>query len=228
MGFTVTRRAIYSSGHPARGSGLTNPFGLIKSSDDGKTWQQLGLQGESDFHLTASGFDSGALYVYNSHPNSRMNAPGLYASLDDGATWRRASAQGLSEVPAALAVHLTDSQVVAVATEGGLYLSQDAGEHFQPIIQSVQVLSAAFSVDGKRLWFGSYGNAAQISSLDLTTRQVSALGMPPLDQDGAAYLVQNPARPQEWAMATFKRDVYLSQDEGKSWTAIARAGQPVE
>ncbi|MFU7548103.1 glycosyl hydrolase, partial [Pseudomonas paraeruginosa] len=53
MGYSVTRQAIYSSGHPARGSGLVNPFGVIKSSDGGRTWQQLGLQGDSDFHLLA-------------------------------------------------------------------------------------------------------------------------------------------------------------------------------
>ncbi|MGH8352145.1 MAG: F510_1955 family glycosylhydrolase [Pseudomonas sp.] len=227
MGFSVTRQAIYSSGHPAPGSGLTNPFGLIKSSDGGKTWQQLGLQGESDFHLLASGFDSGALYVYNAHPNSRMSSPGLYSSLNDGVNWQRAAAQGMSEAPTALAVHPTDSKVVAVATKGGLYLSRDAGEHFRAITRG-QVLSAAFSVDGNSLWFGSYDSAAQLSTLDLKTRQVSPLGVPPLNQDAVAYLTQNPARPQEWAMATFQRDLYLSQDAGKTWSAIARAGQPLE
>lgn len=228
MGFSMTRRAIYSSGHPAPGSGLANPLGLIKSTDGGSTWQSLGLQGESDFHLLAASFGTGALYVYNAHQNSRMNTPGLYASQDDGATWRRASAQGLGKVPVALAVHPTDSKVVAAVTEDGLFLSLDGGEHFQSAVQDVQVLSAAFSVDGKSLWFGGYEGSAQLSVLNLESHQISTLAVPPLDQDGAAYLVQNPVRPQEWAMATFKRDVYLSQDEGKSWVAIARAGQPVE
>ncbi len=228
MGFSVTRQAIYSSGHPARGSGLTNPFGLIKSSDDGRSWQQLGLQGESDFHLLASGFDSGALYVYNAHPNSRMSAPGLYFSLNDGADWQRASAQGMSEAPTALAVHPTDSKVVAVATNGGLFLSLDAGEHFQPVAQSEQVLSAAFSLDGKSLWFCSYSNAAKLSKLDLKTLQVTSLSVPELKEDAVAYLAQNPAKPQEWAMATFLRDVYLSKDAGKTWKALAQAGQTLE
>ncbi|WHV48086.1 F510_1955 family glycosylhydrolase [Pseudomonas aeruginosa] len=104
MGYSVTRQAIYSSGHPARGSGLVNPFGVIKSSDGGRTWQQLGLQGESDFHLLASGYDSATLYVYNTRPNSRMSVPGLYYSRNDGANWQRASAQGIGEAPTALAV----------------------------------------------------------------------------------------------------------------------------
>lgn len=228
MGYSVTRQAIYSSGHPAQGSGLTNPFGVIKSSDDGRTWQQLGLHGESDFHLLASGFDSGALYVYNAHPNSRMSATGLYFSLNDGADWQRASAQGISEAPTSLAVHPTDSKMVAVATSAGLYLSRDAGERFQAITQGEQVLSTAFSLDGKSLWFSSYSGAAKLSAFDLKTLQVTSLGVPELKEDTVAYLAQNPAKPQEWAMATFKRDVYLSKDAGKTWNAIAQAGQTLE
>lgn len=228
MGYSVTRQAIYSSGHPARGSDLSNPFGVIKSSDDGRTWQQLGLHGEADFHLLASGFDSAVLYVYSARPNSRMSSPGLYYSRNDGADWQRAAAQGIGEAPSALAVHPRDSRVVAVATGAGLYLSRNAGQRFQLASQSEQVVSAAFSLDGSSLWFGSYGNAAKLSRLDLQTRQVTPLGVPELHEDAIAYLAQNPARPQEWAMATFKRDVYLSQDAGMSWRAIAKAGQTLE
>ncbi|GLZ87436.1 hypothetical protein Pres01_34870 [Metapseudomonas resinovorans] len=228
MGYAVTRRAIYSSGHPAEGTGLTNPFGLIKSSDDGHTWQQLGLQGESDFHLLASGFENGAIYVFNSHPNSRMNAPGLYFSLNEGVDWQRASAQGITEEPVALAVHPTDSKTVALTTNAGLYLSRDAGEHFRALSRSEEALGLAFSMDGNSLWFGSYGNAAKLSKVELATGKVTSLGMPELQEDGIAYLAQNPTQLQEWAIATFKRDVYLSQDGGKSWSAIAKAGQTLE
>ena len=228
MGYSVTRQAIYSSGHPARGSGLVNPFGVIKSSDGGHTWQQLGLEGESDFHLLASGYDSATLYVYNTRPNSRMSTPGLYYSRNDGAKWQLASAQGIGEAPTALAVHPSDSRVVAVATAAGLYLSRDDGQRFRAVIEGEQVVSAAFSLDGSSLWFGSYGDAAKLSRLDLQTREVTALGVPELDEDAVAYLAQNPAQPQEWAMATFKRDVYLSKDAGTTWRAIAKAGQPLE
>lgn len=54
MGFSATRDALYSSGHPALGSGLINPLGLIKSSDGGKSWKKLGLEGESDSPLASS------------------------------------------------------------------------------------------------------------------------------------------------------------------------------
>jgi hypothetical protein len=38
MGFAATAGALYSSGHPAPGSTLVNPFGLMRSRDGGKTW----------------------------------------------------------------------------------------------------------------------------------------------------------------------------------------------
>lgn len=225
MGFSASCQAIYSSGHPASGSTLVNPLGVIKSSDGGSTWQQLGSQGESDFHLLASGFDNSALYVYNTHPNSKMTVPGLYYSLNDGAIWQHALEQGMGSEPSALAVHPTDSKTVAVATSSGLFLSSDAGEHVQPVVQSIQVLSVSFSIDGKSLWFGSFNKMPQLSSLDLKTREISVLGLPPLTQDAVTYLAQSPANAEEWAMATIKRDVYLSQDEGKTWKAIAQAGK---
>lgn len=228
MGFSGGRQAIYSSGHPASGSTLVNPLGLIKSSDGGSTWQPLGLQGESDFHLLASGFDSGAIYVYNTQPNSKMTSSGLYYSLNDGATWQHAVAQGMAPEPRALAVHPTDSKTVAVATSSGLFLSNDAGEHFQPALQNVQVLSVSFSIDGKSLWFGSYDKEPRLSILDLKTNVISTLGLPPLDKDAVVYLAQSPANAQEWAIATLKRDVYLSQDEGKTWKAIAQAGRTLK
>ncbi|WP_238474360.1 F510_1955 family glycosylhydrolase [Pseudomonas cavernae] len=228
MGYAVTRRAIYSSGHPAQGSGLTNPFGVIKSSDDGRTWQQLGLQGEADFHLLASGFDNGALYVFTGRPNSRMSAPGLYFSLNDGLDWQRAAAQGIAEVPVALAVHPTDSKTVALTTSTGLYLSRDAGQTFQALSQGEQAVGLAFSLDGNSLWFGSYGNAAKLSKVELATGQVTPLSVPELHEDAVAYLAQSPVQSREWAMATFKRDVYLSTDGGKSWSAIAKAGKTLQ
>lgn len=228
MGYAVTRRATYSSGHPAPGSGLTNPFGLIKSTDDGRTWQQLGLQGEADFHLLAAGFDNGAIYVFNGHPNSRMSTPGLYFSLNEGVDWQPAAAQGIAGEPIALAVHPTDSKTVALATSTGVYLSHDAGQSFQALSQGEQAVGLAFSVDGKSLWFGSYSNAAKLSKVELATGQVTPLSMPELQEDAAAYLVQNPTLPQEWAMATFKRNVYLSKDGGRSWNAIAQAGKTLQ
>src|SRR5258708_7118421 len=42
MGLSGTARNLYTSGHPAPGSALINPFGLMRSRDGGKSWEKLG------------------------------------------------------------------------------------------------------------------------------------------------------------------------------------------
>ena len=77
MGFTATADAnvFYASGHPAPGSGLPNPLGLISSDDGGMTWQQLSRAGVSDFHaLTVSG-------------HSLVAFDGELRTSPDGLTW---------------------------------------------------------------------------------------------------------------------------------------------
>jgi len=92
MGFAATASAIYSSGHPAAGSGLVNPFGLLRSKDGGKTWDKLALEGESDFHVMATSWNTNAIYVWNPQPNSRMKQAGLHYTRNDGFSWTRAGA----------------------------------------------------------------------------------------------------------------------------------------
>jgi hypothetical protein len=40
-----------------------------------------------------------------------------------------------------------------------------------------------------------------------------------------SFIAQNPARREEYAIATFNRNVYLSSDGGKSWKPIAERGE---
>ncbi|HEY0943612.1 MAG TPA: hypothetical protein VGD81_00030 [Opitutaceae bacterium] len=223
MGFGTTRRHFYTSGHPARGSGLTNPFGLMKSADGGKTWQRLGMEGEADFHLLATGFDTDAVFVYNAAPNSRMPAPGYYHTTNDGLAWARAAATGLRGEPAAIAAHPREPDTVAVATGAGAFLSRDAGGRFAPVTEG-QSLSVFFDLDGAHLWVGGYAGRATLTRIALAGGQAEAIALPAMSQDAVAYIAQNPIRPSELAFATFKRDVYLSGDGGRTWRPIAQQG----
>src|SRR2546428_4375170 len=132
MGFSATGKNLYSSGHPAPGSGVVNPFGLLRSRDGGKTWEKLGLEGESDFHLLATGWNTNAVYVWNPAPSSRMKRPGLHYTLTDGLVGNSARVSGLEGDPRALAVHPDDAAIVAVATSSDVFLSRDSGERFVP------------------------------------------------------------------------------------------------
>lgn len=225
MGFAVTREFFYSSGHPAPGSPLQNPFGLIKSPDGGQTWQSLGLAGEADFHLLATGYQTNAVYVVSAAPNSRMPQPGLYVTTDDGNHWQQASKSGLSAGRLrSLAVHPTQAQVVAVGGDNGLYLSQDSGENFQRLVEGIRVLAIFFAFDGDSLWFSSLAEQPTLTRRHWQTGASVALTLPPLHRDAVSYIAQNPTNQQEWAIATFKRNVYLSSDHGQTWRQIAKQG----
>jgi hypothetical protein len=196
MGFAATAKSLYSSGHPAHGSGLVNPFGLMRSRDGGKTWDKLGLEGESDFHLLATSWNSNAIYVWNPAPSSRMRSPGLHYTLNDGFSWKPARAAGLDGEPQALAVHPDDAATVAIASSGGVFLSRDSGESFKPIVSSTQGLSVFFDLDGKHLWHGSFDGASRLARVALAGSTATSIKLPPLGKDAIAYIARESISPQ--------------------------------
>jgi photosystem II stability/assembly factor-like uncharacterized protein len=224
MGFAATAKSLYSSGHPAPGSGGVNPFGLIRSDDGGKSWKKLGLEGETDFHLLATSWNTNAIYVWNPAPSSRIKQAGLHSTQNDGFVWKRASAKGIDGDPLAIAVHPDDAKAVAMASSKGVFESSDGGESFAHIAGG-QGTAVFFDLDGKHLWYGSYDTQPHLARARLKGGPSTQYTLPPLAQDAIAYIAQNPARRDEYAVATFKRNVYLSNDGGKSWKAIAEGGE---
>lgn len=225
MGFAGTAQSLYSSGHPAPGSGMVNPFGLMRSRDGGKTWQKLGLEGETDFHLLATGWNTNAIYVWNPGPSSRIPRAGLHYTVNDGFTWASAAAAGLAGDPHALAVHPDEVGTVAVATSKGVFLSRDAGARFAAVASTGQGVSVFFDLDGKDLWFGTFGDTASLVRTPLSGGKPARIHLPSLGRDAVAYIAQNPSERSEFAIATFGRSVYLSKDSGRSWTPIAQRGE---
>jgi hypothetical protein len=224
MGFSATKDAIYSSGHPAVGSGFVNPFGVIKSSDGGQTWKKLGFEGESDFHLLATGYETNAVYVVNPHPNSKMKEEGIYYTLNDGFAWQEAPARGLEGNPMSIAVHPSDPKTIAVGTGSGLYFSQDAGSTFQKLEEG-KVAAVFFDLNGNHLWFSSVDGNPELVRFNLDSKEAASVTLPAMVEDAVSYIAQNPAKQDEYAIATFKRSVYVSRDEGKTWKQIAENGQ---
>jgi len=225
MGFSATATNFYSSGHPAPNSGLVNPFGLIRSRDGGKTWDKLGLEGEIDFHLLATGWNTNAIYVWNPAPSSRMRRPGLHYTLNEGFAWMPAQATGLEGNPQALAVHPDNAATVALASAKGIYLSRDSGARFAPVAAGAEGLAVFFDLDGKRLWTSVFDGQPRLAHVPLGGGAATQVKLPPLSEDAVAYIAQNPATRNEYAIATFGKSVYVSKDAGRSWSLIADRGK---
>ncbi|MGH2537839.1 MAG: F510_1955 family glycosylhydrolase, partial [Candidatus Promineifilaceae bacterium] len=139
-------------------------------------------------------------------------------------SWQQSAGQGVTAQPIQVAVHPSQANVVALATEGGLFLSKDHGGSFTLISVAGPVTAAAFSPDGQTLLFGFQ----QLWAYSLGTQEISGRPAPSLAADDTiGYLAVNPARPAEIALATFNRDLYLSPDGGQSWPPIAQAGRGI-
>jgi photosystem II stability/assembly factor-like uncharacterized protein len=90
MGFTSLGKALFASGHPAKGSKAPNPLGLIKSIDGGLSWKAISLVGKVDFHfLEGAGTD---LYGADSQSGD------LIYSADSGKTWRSLGANTFADI----------------------------------------------------------------------------------------------------------------------------------
>jgi len=224
MGFSATAKGLYSSGHPAPGSGLVNPFGLIRSRNGGKTWDKLGLEGEIDFHGLAASWNTNAIYVWNPAPNSRMGKPGLHYTLNDGFAWKPAQAAGLKGEPRALAAHPDDAATVAVASSTAIHLSRDSGSRFETVAAAGEGLAVFFDLDGKHLWYSAFDGQPRLARVALAGGKATPVKLPPLREDAVAYIAQNPASRSEYAIATFGRSVFISKDAGRSWSRIASRG----
>lgn len=225
MGFAAARTRLYSSGHPAEGSGLVNPFGLIRSDDGGKTWQKRGLEGETDFHMLGVSWNTNAIYVWNPEPSSKMRATGVHFTLNDGFTWQRAAARGVRGNPHAIAVHPSDPKIVAVAASTGIFLSRDSGESFEPLAATGRGLTVFFDLDDKHLWHSSYDGSPRLTRTALQGGASTAASLPALTKDAVAYIAQNPVVTGEYAIATFERSVFITRDGGRTWHPIARNGK---
>lgn len=215
MGFAATARHLYSSGHPAHGSGFTNPFGLVRSKDGGQTWEKLALEGETDFHLLATGWNTNAIYVWNPEPSSRMRRTSLHCTFDEGRAWKSVRARRPGRRTA--------------CAGGAPQRSENRGrrnvERFAALARGVQGLSVFFDLNGKDLLYGAYDGRPVLVRAALGPAKPRELSLPPLRNDAVAYVAQNPANRAEYAIATFERSVYLSRDAGGSWAMIAERGR---
>lgn len=221
MGYAPTDDGFYSSGHPAPGASLPNPLGLVKSTDGGQTLTSLSAQGERDFHVLGVGYTSHAIYALNPQASGAI-AAGIAMSRDDGKTWTQVPVRGLPAAPLTIAVHATDTQVVAFATDTGLWLSTDGGQTVNPLLGTTVTTAATWSVQDGRLW--SAGATLQV--YDPTSQTQTQVPLPDRAAPGSiSALAINPTDPTDIVLATTARTIYRSPDNGQSWTTLVQAGR---
>ncbi|NDI34070.1 F510_1955 family glycosylhydrolase [Chengkuizengella sediminis] len=228
MGFAMAKDSFFSSGHPALGSELKNPLGIVKSSDEGKNLEQLTLYGEVDFHVTGVSYNTHTLYVMNFAQNSIMEDQGLYYTQNETQTWIKSLLEGFPSqlVPGAVTVHPDEDSIIAITTEDGLYLSKNYGDSFEKWFDGYQITAAYFDFDDQ-LWVGTYNGQAGLQYMDLNTGKITAVNIPDMPKDAIQYITLNPENTLEMIIATYNVDMYKSVDGSQSWDTIAQQGKPI-
>ena len=200
MGFSIAGDGRFiGSGHPGPDQDLPPLLGLIESRDGGRTWSNLSLLGETDFHV----LESTGRRVYG-YDGSR----GLLVSSDGGRAWEARTP------PAAmfsLAIDPRNADRIVSATEAGLFASVDAGRRWRPLSDELAGLLAW--QDGGRLFLVDGAGAVQLSADGGRTWQTTGnIGGQP-----AAFI----AHDEELYAALVDGSVMRSTDGGRSW--IVRA-----
>ncbi|MGX1983870.1 Beta-barrel assembly machine subunit BamC [Thermolongibacillus altinsuensis] len=225
MGFSATDDGFYASGHPEEGSSLGNPLGLVKSVDSGQTLMNLGFYKESDFHYMAVGYKSHTIYVVNQEENEKLGQ-GLFYSKDDGKTWSQSQLNGLPQTSAGtIAAHPTDENMVVISTPEGIFLSKDNGNNFERFTRKFNTTTFVFQ-EKSILFAAIENNTPALIKQSLESKQEQVLSIPALDaKDFIIYMASNPTNDQEIVIATMSGDIFMTKNNGKSWTRLASKGK---
>ena len=172
----------------------------------------------------AASYTANAVYVVNTEPNSKMRQPGLYVTTDDGKSWKRGAAAGVPGEITSIAAHPSAPGTVALGTVSGLQVSRDQGATFKRIGPFSTVTAVTFDFDGKHLYYVT-DKLDGLHRVSLDGTSTAAVSLPRLERDFVLYIAPNPAASSQLAIATGRRDVYLSHDSGRSWQQIAREGE---
>lgn len=222
MGFNAVDEGFYTSGHPSADSDLPNPLGIQRSLDGGKSLERIAFEGETDYHAMAVGYNSHDIFLLNPAGNSLLE-PGFHKSTDEGKNWKSVNAGGLEGEVSALALHPTDSSLVAAATSTGIYVSEDGGENFDLVTQDSERGTAVFFNEDS-LFFASYGTDPSLIKYMIENKEQEMLNLPKLTEDGVAFIFQNPSNNAEMALYTLQGQAFISEDNTKTWLPLLEEG----
>jgi photosystem II stability/assembly factor-like uncharacterized protein len=143
MGFTTLGEVFLASGHPAKGSKMPNPIGLVKSIDGGLTWKAISLVGKVDFHfLEGAGSD---LYGADSQSGKLMY------SADSGKTWTYLGTNVFTDI----AVSPQMPEVALAVKNSQLLLTKDAFRTTTKIKTSLKITQIEWRKSGLYALSGS-------------------------------------------------------------------------
>jgi hypothetical protein len=202
MGFSVVGPDRFiGSGHPDPNDTSSPPnLGLIESRDGGKSWKNISLLGEADFHVLHSSDER--IYGYDGTQGRLM------VSNDGGRRWAQRTP------PAAmydLAIDPGNPDRIVASTERGLFSSPNAGKAWRPLRDDTAGLVAWPAADRLYLVDGQ-GQVQRSGDGGRKWQPTGSIGGQPV-----AFIAHGSELYAALADSTVKR----STDGGATWTVRA-------
>lgn len=197
MGFTSLGNVLIASGHPAVGSKMPNPIGVMKSLNGGLTWKSVSLSGKVDFHfLEGAGSD---LYGADSQTGNLMY------SADSGVMWKTLGANTFTDIAVS-----PEMSGMAVAIKGSeLLLTENAFKSTTKLKNAFKFTQIEWRKSGL---YGLSGNSLykSINSGKTWTKQSTFKGTPGILSTS-----------DQLVLVTVGSDIYTSKNEGKSFKKLS-------
>ena len=197
MGFTSLGNVLIASWHPAVGSKMPNPIGVMKSLNGGLTWKSVALSGKVDFHfLEGAGSD---LYGADSQTGNLMY------SADSGKTWRVLGANTFTDIAVS-----PEMSGMAVAIKGSeLLLTENAFKSTTKLKNALKFTQIEWRKSGL---YGLSGSSLYKStnSGKTWTKQSKFKGAPGILSAS-----------DQLMLVTVGSDIYTSKNEGKSFKKLS-------
>jgi hypothetical protein len=195
MGFAQAGDMMYASGHPGDGQDAPADLGLQTSTDAGKTWSTVSLDGQVDFHRIRA--DDTVIQGLSAHDGKFLR------STDAGKTWADLGTPPLFD----FALDPKDPEHLIATQQTGPVRSTDGGATFEPIPEVPLLAFLAWT--GNTLYAIATDGSVQAStdSGDTWTQLAQLEGQPQaLAADGAH------------VVALAGTTIWESTDSGKTFT----------
>jgi len=199
---------LYASGHPATGGNT----GLIKSTDGGKTWQQVAMiDPPVDFHaMGMTKADPSLIIGFDSEGR------GLFKTIDAGKNWQTLQ---FPDYITALAISPIDPNLVFAGTGKGIYQSSDGALTWTQTEQYNGLLIFALTFDENGVLYASTDQFGLSKSADLG-KTWEKINTPKFTTMSIAVDSQNNVLYIAGYVPDGYQEVYKSSDNGNTWDLI--------
>jgi photosystem II stability/assembly factor-like uncharacterized protein len=188
--------------------------GVLRSIDSGRTWRvTTGWEVTEVLKVKAAERDPSIVFA--------STAYGIFRSTDKGGSWEKKVSGLRRPFSGDVCIDRTNPQHVLAATEEGVYLSEDGGEHWIAAGLSGKGVRVVVQdpADGTRFWLGTEEDGVFFSTSGGRRWEQRSAGL----KHRTVYTIAVHPRRHDWIyVGTYGGGVYLSTDGGSRWEQRSR------